>query len=58
MLVNHYTYNSDCYCKYCDDLLNHKNTKKHDARIIINNSMFLLCDECHEIRLELAEIYS
>jgi len=56
MLVNHYTYNSDCYCKYCDDLLNYKNTKKHDARIIINNSMFLLCDECHEIRLELAEI--
>ena len=36
---------SEANCRYCDDALTNNNTKRGASRLI-NNSLWLLCDEC------------
>ena len=38
---------NDISCRYCDDVLTTNNTKRGASRHI-NNSIWLLCDECEE----------
>ncbi len=38
---------NDVNCRYCDDVLTINNTKRGASRHI-NNSVWLLCDECEE----------